>query len=76
MEDKDKIVVYKSFSDDVSAHMVMDILKENGIECFLSGENLNYTGMPLPIAGVDLNLFEKDIPKANEILKIQREKIK
>ncbi|MBQ7824145.1 MAG: DUF2007 domain-containing protein [Bacteroidaceae bacterium] len=74
MEDKDKIVVYKSFSDDVAAHMVMDILQENGIECFLSGENLNYTGMPLPIAGINLHLFEKDIPRATEILKEQRQK--
>ncbi len=74
MEENDKIVVFKSFSDDVAAHMVMDILKENGIDCFLTGENLNYTGMPLPIAGVDLNLFERDIPRANEILKEQRKK--
>lgn len=34
MEENDKIVVFKSFSDDVAAHMVMDILKENGIDCF------------------------------------------
>ena len=74
MEENDKIVVFKSFSDDVAAHMVMDILKENGIDCFLTGENLNYTGMPLPIAGVDLNLFERYIPRANEILKEQRKK--
>ena len=74
MEENDKIVVFKSFSDDVAAHMVMDILKENGIDCFLTGENLNYTGMPLPIAGIDLNLFERDIPRANEILKYQRKK--
>ncbi len=74
MEENDKIVVFKSFSDDVAAHMVMDILKENGIDCFLTGENLNYTGMPLPIAGIDLNLFERDIPRANEILKEQRKK--
>ena len=74
MEENDKIVVFKSFSDDVAAHMVMDILKENGIDCFLTGENLNYTGMPLPIAGIDLNLFERDIPRADEILKEQRKK--
>ena len=74
MEENDKIVVFKSFSDYVAAHMLIDFLKENGIDCFLTGENLNYTGMPLPIAGIDLNLFERDIPRANEILKEQRKK--
>ena len=44
--------------------------KENGIDCFISNENMAsvYPMFDSNLGGVRLHLFEKDVPKADRIL--------
>lgn len=66
----DKIVVYQTFTDPVNAHIVKGLLDDNGIESFISDENI-VTVNPLysnAVGGVKLNVFEKDIPRVNSLL--------
>ena len=64
-----KTVILTSFKSDVRAHMLQDLLKNEGIESMLQGE---YTAQVLAyIPGMDIKVlvFEKDYPRALEILK-------
>lgn len=66
-----KIVVYESFPEPISAHIVKGLLNSYGIECFLSDElivTLNVVFGPA-IGGVKLNIFEKDLVRIEAILK-------
>lgn len=69
MED-DKVVVYRTYMRPFEAYIVKGLLDANGIECFLSNEmfasrNPVYSSN---VEGMKLNVFEKDIPKINELL--------
>lgn len=69
MED-DKMVVYRTYMRPFEAYVVKGLLDANGIECFLSNEifasrNPVYSSN---VEGMKLNVFEKDIPKINELL--------
>lgn len=64
-----KTVILTSFKSDVRAHMLQDLLKNEGIESMLQGE---YTAQVLAyIPGMDIKVlvFEKDYARAFEILK-------
>ncbi|MGE5393180.1 MAG: DUF2007 domain-containing protein [Candidatus Saccharibacteria bacterium] len=66
----DRIVVYQTFSDPVNAHIVKGLLDSNGINCFISDENIVSVN-PLysqAVGGVKLNVFERDIPRINSLL--------
>lgn len=54
----------------VIANMECNVLKENGIECFLSDENIVqlYPMFSSPFSGIRLHLFEKDKDSAEKIL--------
>ena len=54
----------------VTANMECNVLKENGIECFLSDENIVqlYPMFSSPFSGIRLHLFEKDTDSAENIL--------
>lgn len=54
----------------VTANMECNVLKENGIECFLSNENIVqlYPMFSSPFSGIRLHLFEKDKDSAEKIL--------
>lgn len=54
----------------VTANMECNVLKENGIECFLSDENIVqlYPMFSSPFSGIRLHLFEKDRDSAEKIL--------
>ncbi len=54
----------------VTANMECNVLKENGIECFLSDENIVqlYPMFSSPFSGIRLHLFEKDKDSAEKIL--------
>lgn len=55
----------------VTANMECNVLKENGIECFLSDENIvqMYPMFSSPFSGIRLHLFENDKELAEKILK-------
>ena len=64
-----KTVILTSFKSDVRAHMLQDLLKNEGIESMLQGE---YTAQVLAyIPGMEIKVlvFEKDYARAFEILK-------
>ncbi|MGE5393181.1 MAG: hypothetical protein ACM3P1_00480, partial [Candidatus Saccharibacteria bacterium] len=65
-----KVVVYKTFMRPFEAYIVKGLLDANGIECFFTNEmfasrNPIYSS---DVNGMKLNVFEKDIPKINELL--------
>lgn len=65
-----KTIVFKTYTDMVTANMECNVLKENGIECFLSDENIVqlYPMFSSPFSGIRLHLFEKDRDSAEKIL--------
>lgn len=66
----DNIVVYQTFTDPVNAHIIKGVLDSNGIECFISDENIVSVN-PLysqAVGGVKLNVFERDVPMINSLL--------
>lgn len=69
MEDN-KVVVYKTYMRPFEAFIVKGLLDANRIECFFTNEmfasrNPIYSS---DVNGMKLNVFEKDIPKINELL--------
>ena len=58
-----------SFNDNVQAHMLQDILKDEGIESMLQGEHANQVMSYIRGIGIDILVFEKDLARAQAILK-------
>lgn len=67
---QDKIIVYQTFTDPINAHIIKGVLDANGIECFISDENIIAVNLlyAQAVGGVKLNVFEKDIPRINSLL--------
>ena len=64
-----KTVTLTSFRDNVQAHMLHDILKNEGIESMLQGELANQVMSPLYNLQVQVLVFEDDLERAEAILK-------
>ena len=64
-----KTVTLTSFRDNVQAHMLQDILKNEGIESMLQGELANQVMSPLYNLQVQVLVFEDDLERAKVILK-------
>ena len=64
-----KTVTLTSFRDNVQAHMLQDILKNEGIEFMLQGELANQVMSPLYNLQVQVLVFEDDLERAEAILK-------
>jgi len=66
-----KTILFKTYQDLLTANAEHDILKENGIECFLSDENIvqMYPMFFSPFGGIRLHLLEKDKDLAEKVLK-------
>ena len=64
-----KTVTLTSFRDNVQAHMLQDILKNEGIESMLQGELTNQVMSPLANLGIQVLVFEDDLERAKAILK-------
>ena len=64
--EKERTVTLHTYTAASQAEMMQYKLKENGIGSFLNNENV--MGLD-PIAGVELKVFEKDLAKAEEILR-------
>ena len=64
-----KTVTLTSFRDNVQAHMLQDILKNEGIESMLQGELGNQVMSPLYNLQVQVLVFEDDLERAQAILK-------
>ena len=63
-----KTVTLATFTDNVQAHMLQDILKEQGIESMLQGELTNQVFSPLYSSGIQILVFEDDLARAQAVL--------
>ena len=64
-----KTVTLTSFQDNVQAHILQDILKNEGIESMLQGELTNQVFSSLYNLQVQVLVFEDDLERAQAILK-------
>lgn len=64
-----KTVRLTSFNDNMQAHMLQDILKNEDIESMLQGELTNQVMSHLRGFDTDVLVFEKDLDRARTILK-------
>jgi len=64
-----KTVRLTSFQNNVQAHMLQDILNDQGIESMLQGELTNQVLSPLANIGIEVLVFENDLERAQTILK-------
>ena len=64
-----RTVTLTSFTNSIQAHMLQDILKNEGIDSMLQGELSNQ--LMSYIRGIEVNVlvFEKDLKRATAILK-------
>jgi len=64
-----KTVILTTFTNNVQAHMMQDILKDAGIDSMLSGEMTNQVLSPLANLGIQVLVFEDKLEQAKELLK-------
>ena len=64
-----KTVILTIFSNSIEAHMLQDLLKNEGIESMIQGELTNEVMGALRGFGVQVLVFEKDLDSAKAILK-------
>ena len=64
-----KTVILTTFTNNVQAHMMQDILKDAGIDSMLSGEMTNQVLSPLANLGIQVMVFEDKLEQAKELLK-------
>lgn len=73
----DTLITLTTFTFGLDAHLLINMLKENDIECFLADENIVSVNPFLTnaVGGVRLQIWEKDLEKATLIhLQLKREK--
>jgi len=63
-----KTVILTSFTNNVQAHILQDILKDEGITSIPQGEMTNQVLSPLANLGIQILVFEDDLEQAKEIL--------
>ena len=64
-----KTVILTTFTNNVQAHMMQDILKDAGIDSMLSGEMTDQVLSPLANLGIQVLVFEDKLEQAKELLK-------
>ena len=62
-------VTLTTFANSIEAHMLQDLLKNEGIESMLQDETANQVLSPILNIGIQVLVFEKDLPEAQHILK-------
>lgn len=64
-----KTVILTTFSNSIEAHMLQDLLKNEGIESIVQGEFTNEVMGALRGFGVQVLVFEEDLEQAKAVLK-------
>ena len=64
-----KTAILTTFANNIEAHMLQDILKNEGIESVIQGEISNQVLSALQGFGIQVLVFEKDLERAKAILK-------
>ena len=67
----DKLVTIVQFTDYIEAEMSKQLLDDFGIKSVVTGENASNLYPISAVAAVDLQVFEKDAQRAQEILESQ-----
>lgn len=69
----DKIIIFNTYTTLPEAYHIKDMLEQNGIECFIANETFAQL-YPLygnsSIGGIQLHIFERDMKKAEEIVRL------
>ena len=63
-----KTTILATFTQQAKAHMMQDILKNEGIESMLQGEYTSQVLGYIPAIGIQVLVFEKDEVRAKELL--------
>ena len=66
---EDKMVVLKRFSQSSEANMLASLLQAEGIECYVRDTIANQIFGDIDFVEVKIELLEKDLPRAIEIMK-------
>ncbi len=64
-----KTITLTTFNDHMQAHMLQDILRNEGIESMLQGELTNQVLSYMHSINIQVLVFEKDLERALAILK-------
>lgn len=64
-----KTVILTTFTNSIEAHMLQDLLKNEGIESMLQGELTNQILSALPGFGVQILVPEDKLDQAKSVLK-------
>lgn len=66
----EKVVIYSYYYTLSEAYEAKNLLERNGIDCFISNENMAsvYPMFDSNLGGIRLHLFEKDVTEADRIL--------
>ena len=64
-----KTIILATFNNHVQAHMLQDILRNEGIESMLQGELTNQVLSYMHSINIQVLVFEKDLERALAILK-------
>lgn len=64
-----KTIILTSFPNNVQAHMLQDLLKNEGIDSMLQGELTNQVMPYLRDSEVNILVFEKDLERARTLLR-------
>ena len=68
MRENEKLVTIARYENSFDAEVARLTLDNEGIDCYLAGQEL-MVNMPYPnVIAVELQVFESDIERANEVL--------
>ena len=70
MDEQSKTITLRQFENIIDAQVAVDILKQNGLNSFVSNElgAQLYPLFPSSVSGVCLHVFEHDKERAEELL--------
>ncbi|MBR4219095.1 MAG: DUF2007 domain-containing protein [Bacteroidales bacterium] len=65
-----KTIRLTTCSSSIEAHLIQDLLKQEGISCILQNENISniFGSATLELTGVDILVYEEDLEKAKALL--------
>lgn len=65
-----KLITLKTFSSDISAHLLKTRLESEGVECFILDENIVRLNSfyDLAVGGIRLQVREEDFQRAKELI--------
>lgn len=66
---EDKMIEIKRFTSSSDAEILVSLLKSEGIDCYVRDANTGQIYGGIAFGGAKVELLEKDLPRAQEIMK-------